>query len=556
MSVRAARACLVAAAICGLLALYVAQAGGIDTRLWGLALRSRTWERPAGLGILLALASLTAAWRHPAAFAAMIVRAAPVGSVCWAAAAGLLFGTHAAGGADSYGYVSQALLLAEGRLLLPNAIEPAFTWPDAAATLTPLGYTRGPGPEVLAPVYPPGLPLLMAPLALIHPDAVFLLVPVCAAAAVWCAWRLGRHIAGPAAGAASAVLLSASPVFLFQSVQPMSDVPVTAFWMAALLAALHATAWGAPLAGGLASIAILIRPNLAPLLLFVVAAAGLGRTGLRVRRALACAAAALPGLALLAAIQEVRYGSALASGYGSFRDLFSPGHVGPNLARYPRWLAATHTPFIWSWLAAPIWFARRSAAAWIAYVFSVAVVLAYLPYVYFRPEEWTYARFLLPALPLMIVLMLGLAQRLLARLAPRAASAAFALLVAGLAASWLTTAARLGVFTARLQERKYPEAGALVRARVPEHGLVLAMQHSGSVRHYTGRRTLRWDLLDPAWLDRAVASLRAAGFGTFAVLDPDEDVQFRDRFGRAGQSAPARMVPVGAAGRTRIYELR
>ena len=556
MSLRAARACLAGSAVCALLALYVAQAGGIDTRLAGLAIRSRTWERPAGLAILLALASLAAAWRHPAAFAAMIGRAAPAAAVCWAAAAGLLFGTHAAGGADSYGYVSQALLLAEGRLLLPNAIDPAFAWPDAAATLTPLGYTRGPGPESLAPVYPPGLPLLMAPLAALHPDAVFLLVPLCAAAAVWCGWRLGRHVAGPAAGAAAAVLLSASPVFLFQAVQPMSDVPVTAFWMAALLAALKPAAWGPPLAGGLASIAILIRPNLAPLLLFVVAAAGLDATGLRLRRAIACGASALPGLALLAGIQQVRYGSPLASGYGSFSDLFSAGNVGPNLARYPRWLAGTHTPLIWSWLAAPLWFARRSAAAWIAYGFAGAIVLAYLPYVYFRPDEWTYARFLLPALPLMIVLMLGVAQRVLARLAPRASSAAFVLLVVGLAAWWTITAAGLGVFKARLQERKYPEAGALVRDHVPERAVVLAMQHSGSVRHYAGRRTLRWDLLDPAWLDRAVASLRAAGIDTFAVLDADENVMFRDRFGRAGQSAPGRMVPLAAVGRTRIYELR
>ena len=45
---------------------------------------------------------------------------------------------------------------------------PAFDWPDIPATLTPLAFTRGPEPGRLVPVYPPGLPLMMAPLTWIH----------------------------------------------------------------------------------------------------------------------------------------------------------------------------------------------------------------------------------------------------------------------------------------------------------------------------------------------------------------------------------------------------
>jgi hypothetical protein len=34
------------------------------------------------------------------------------------------------------------------------------------------------------------------------------------------------------------------------------------------------------------------------------------------------------------------------------------------------------------------------------------------------------------------------------------------------------------------------------------------MQHSGNIRLYSGRPTIRYDSLDPAWLDRAIDYLR------------------------------------------------
>ena len=55
-------------------------------------------------------------------------------------------------------------------------------------------------------------------------------------------------------------LVATSPVFLYQLMNAMSDVPVTAFYMLALTLAVARR----PLASGLAmSVAIAIRPNLA-----------------------------------------------------------------------------------------------------------------------------------------------------------------------------------------------------------------------------------------------------------------------------------------------------
>jgi hypothetical protein len=81
---------------------------------------------------------------------------------------------------------------------------------------------------------------------------------------------------------------------------------------------------------------------------------------------------------------------------------------------------------------------------------------------------------------------------------------------------------------------------------------VLAKQHSGSIRYYAGRPTLRWDVLEREWLDRALADLRRAGYTPFVVLDPDEEPEFRERFGTAGQTALDRMWLVATVARTRV----
>jgi hypothetical protein len=569
---RGAALLLLAGAAAGF-AAFVAATGGIDTRIGGIAIRSRSWERPATVALLLALAGLYAVrhrlrgWSFPASRVVVPVL------VVWALLAGLCFGTYAAGGADSYGYLSQAQLFARGRLIDMMPRHPGFDWPDVPATLTPLAYTRNGVADVLVPVYPPGLSLMMAPLTLIHPMAAFLLVPVCAALAVWLTTLLGRALSEPSAGVLGALLVAVSPTFLLQTAQPMSDVPVAALWLSALILARRPSIAAALLAGVVSSLAILVRPNLAPLLLLVAAACVTVRTSpsegpipaslrfnRRWTRAIWPLLAAVPGVVALGLIQAVRYGSPLGSGYGSFDDLFSLSNVAPNLARYPRWMTETHTPLIWLWLLAPLAIPRLErgarAFAWILYAFAAAVVLAYLPYVYFRPDEWSYTRFLLPALPLMAVLvalvLLTAARRIVPR-APLAAASTLIVLVAGVSASH---ALSLGVFGMRDGESKYPRAGSFVSQRLPANAFVFAAQHSGSIRYYSGRPTLRWDLLDAGSLDRAIASLRRAGYEPYAVLDVEEDERFRAYFGAREQHAVGGLIPMATLGNTNVYGFR
>ena len=60
-------------------------------------------------------------------------------------------------------------------------------------------------------------------------------------------------------------------------------------------------------------------------------------------------------------------------------------------------------------------------------------------------------------------------------------------------------------------EARFARAGAFVGERLPANALVITSWQSGSVRFYSGRRTLVWDGLDPAWLDRAIVFARERG---------------------------------------------
>src|SRR5207244_899242 len=108
------------------------------------------------------------------------------------------------------------------------------------------------------------------------PPAMSLAVPLCGALLVVATGVLGGRIR-PAVGLGAALLTAASPIVLYQVIQPMSDVPAAAFWLVSLAAATgHRRRDVAAVAGVAAAIAIVIRPNLVPLG-FVIGAYQLAR---------------------------------------------------------------------------------------------------------------------------------------------------------------------------------------------------------------------------------------------------------------------------------------
>jgi 4-amino-4-deoxy-L-arabinose transferase-like glycosyltransferase len=422
-------------------------------------------------------------------------------------------------------------------------------------------------PFAAVPICGPGLALMMSAVSFAGRDAVFLVVPVCAALAVWATFVVGRRVDDAVAGATAAVLVATSPIFLYQSVQPMSDVPAAALWLAAL-ALLRAPSDEAAVAragrrqigaGVCASAAVLMRPNLALIVLPLLALLRDSRAWLRF------GLAACPGLAVMAWLNAARYGSPLTSGYGSTDVLFSLAHVGSNLARYPRWLFQTETPFIAAAALAPwwAWHYRRSSVRLVmvlvcAIVLTVATYLAYTVF-----DDWWYIRFLLPALPALFVLSVPVGLEGTRR-HPSARPVAAIAMAAAVGAWHVHTARTHRVFDLQALESRFVVTGTYAARALPRNAVVLAVQQSGSVRYYAGRSTITWDAIPSDALDRTIDAVRRTGRPVFIVLEDEEASRFRARFvterlgrldwpAKAEVHAPVRVHVYEAAARDRYF---
>jgi len=491
-------------------------------------------------------------------------------------AAGVHWGTFAAGGSDSYCYVHQAEGWATGHLQVVEPLALEAPWPEAPLTFAPAGHIPSPtvrGAQV--PMCPAGLSIAMAPFVWAGraggkggsggARGVYLVVPLFGALLVWAVYVLGSRFSRRV-GLASAALVACSPAFLFQLMQPMTDVPAAALWV---MAAAYATGPGrrAPLMAGLATgAAILVRPNLLPMGI-VLGLYFLGRRSSRVADSLTFAAASAPACLAVALIQQMFYGSPLRSGYGSLAVLFSAANIVPNAARYFMWMWQSHTPAWLIALAAP--FVLPGSLTALLLSLAAVNVACYLPYAVFN--DWWYLRFLLPAIAIVIVLMTAVIDAIAARfnnlpvreeasrtdlsrtgkLLNRAAVVGVVAVVICLL--FIQQARARSVFDLHRLEARYERAGVYVAGHLPPNALIITSWESGSIRFYGHRKTLVWDALDPAWLDRAIAYSRARGFEPFLLFERWEEPIFRQRF--AGGAIAALDWPPAAeiAGQVRIY---
>jgi hypothetical protein len=158
--------------------------------------------------------------------------------------------------------------------------------------------------------------------------------------------------------------------------------------------------------------------------------------------------------------------------------------------------------------------------------FAGVVTLSYLVYGVY--DAWWYQRFLLPVWP---VLMIGFGAVVLAA-ARRIRLVAWVVGVAlvGLAARDVLFARDHNVFRLWKEERRYASVGRLVRAATEPSSVIFAIQHSGSLRRYAGRLTIRFDSVDDAWLDRMIAWLAERGVASYLLVEDWEAGRFRDKF--------------------------
>jgi hypothetical protein len=534
-------------------------AGSVTWRAVGFS--SRDPWRPFVLGlVLLAVARgfaggaefRRAVARYTGSAATWPSRVAAVASACVLVFA-MVWASRAAGGSDSSCYVLQAEAFAHGQATLANPV--ARVLPDAPnAVFAPTGFLGGRDYGHAVPICAPGLALAMAGAYLLRPAAVFLVVPISAALLVWLTFVFGRQVDDAMTGASAAVLVACSPILLYQAVQPMSDVPAAAAWLAALVSA-------SPLgAGAWMSVAILTRPNLillAPLL--ALSAMREPRPGLvghgvsRPSALIALAAGMVPGFAVLLALNTARYGSPFATGYGSTEALFTRAHVYANLLRYPRWVLETETPFVLLALAAPFVLRRepaRARLAWVSLVATALLLATYLAYTVF--DDWWYIRFLLPAIPLLVALSLAALRRLTMWLPNAAAQATLVIAVVLLVAHGIHQARGRHVMELQMFESRFPLVGEYAARALPANAVVLAGQQSGSIRFHGRRDTITWDAIARDRLDATIGALQQRGRAVYLALEDGEDAAFRTRF--AGQEYGAVEWPPRAVvdGPTRV----
>ena len=431
---------------------------------------------------------------------------------CVVVALGWFFNTRVAGGSDSYGYVSQADLWLHGLPIVDQSFVSRAPWPLAAETFSPLGYRPDATGTALVPIYSPGLPMLMATAKTIAGMCgVFAIVPIAGGVLVLATYWIGRQLVGPLVGLASAWIVATSPTFLYMVVQPMSDVPAAAAWAVAIGGVIAGTTALAALSGVAAAIAILIRPNLV-----LIAAVLFIRAW--TRRGLSAVAFAVPvalAVVVTAAINNRLHGSPLSSGY-DLTGGFAWSYILPNLRNYGTWLLGAETP-----LAA----AGLAYVAFVSPVMAVIAAVVWLSYlVYFPWDAWWYLRFLLPAWPAMAIGTAALMRR---------ANHVGAIVIVALGVVGVWQAIHRGAFAIASEESRYVEVARVVESSTPTNAVVISAQHSGALRFYAGRMTLRWEMFDPAWLDRAVTWLAANGHHPFIVLDDAEVIAFRERFAQA-----------------------
>ena len=512
----------------------------------------------AGSGVVHALV------RRPGLVAAALALTLGITAAAW--------DTRIAGGADAYGYVSQADLWLAGDLVIKQPWVAEVPWPNAEWSFSPLGYRPAEprGQWAIVPTYSPGLPLLLAGAKLLGGQcALFAVVPLLTGLGVLVTYGIGKRLVSPWGGVIAAWLVAASPIVIGIALEPLTDVPVMTAWAISiyLLLARFGGRLSPAIVGLAAGVAILIRPNLVPLSIpigmwYMIRRQTDGDS--RILSGALFALGVLPAILLIAFLNDRLYGSTLSSGYGTLEDLYGWSHVGPNLRRYFAWFMFAETPIALAGLAALLVPSRRlwTAAADLRIVPILALFVAllwgqYLAYEVY--DSWGFLRFLLPSWPLIMAglaaVLLAASDAWLARFPRVAAHTALALLVVLLGAWTFSTTLRDNIFN---RQAAAPEAplGQLVRKHTVDNSVVLVWERSGTIRYYSGRTTLRYDFLDRDWLDRAVAWLRGRGVHVYAVLDPNHREQCLRRFaGQATLAALDRPVFIYEPASTALYDL-
>lgn len=438
------------------------------------------------------------------------------------------FNSFAPWATDSGAYIAAAHRWADADVFRPASFEYGAPWAQSGHVESPLGHRPGSIKGTIVSMYPLGYPVLMAAALKMGGElAPHVVSPVLLGVLAWCAFLLGARLSTPWAGTVAALLVCATPVTLGHAIVPFSDVPAAAFWAIAWVMVMR-PGYGAVTAAGCATaMAVMIRPNLAPL--GAVLAVALWFTTAQNRTAalkqvVVFGFSASIGPLIVWWSQAVLYGHPFQSGYGAnVDDFFSADRIAANAVLYARLLVELHSWVIVAAVAmiplairhARVDVSRRPAAV-IALTATGLVAVNYALYLaYLTYEGWYWLRFLLPAMLAVFVLFAAAVDQMRLWLMGRR--------------RWAGVLAVIPVLIVVLSPRRelrlpqgYPRLhlmGHYLRAVLPDNAVILTSVHGGALTMYTGRPILRLDIIASNDLDRIISDLHQHGHRPVLVLD-------------------------------------
>ena len=440
--------------------------------------------------------------------------------------------SFAVGGSESSGNANAARLILTARVVEPvEALKHLGLPAGFARVFIPLAFLQGPRPGTMVPSFPPGMPLHVALAGLVAGwnYGPFVVSPLAALVSVFLVYLLGREFGlSRLFSTAGAAVFALCPVFVSMAEQPLSGTVATMWSLAAILFALRSRrreAWAAA-AGAALGLAVLVRPADALLLLPLAFA-----VRLRPRALLWFLLGVAPFAAVLLVWNRLAFGNPFRTGY-SDPGGFSLAHFPGRFRHYGGWLARLMSPLLlagWALVSADRRVTLRDRSLlvlWFGSVFFFYCCSA-------AQETWWSTRYLLPAIPALILASLlvardGLSPQQGGRGAlPRRALAVLALAtVLAFEYSWIRD---LQVLRSGEADRLYPDACRWVESKVPPGSLLISMQMSGALRYYTNLTPVRWDRIEPEQVPQLRERARAEGYQWFALLLPFENEEARRR---------------------------
>lgn len=477
---------------------------------------------------------------HPAdgrartALSVLAVALLVYGAVLW------IYRADVAGGADSSGYLNAARLLSHGVIRIePRIPEGVTSDPRIFKAFIPFGFRAGLDDRTMVPVYSIGLPIQMAAATMLLGEArgPFVVVPLLAILGVALVYRLGRQFELPRSWAAfGAMVLALSPIYVFQGLQPMSDLPSTVWVLAAVVAALEARRDErfSLLAGFAFGLAVVTRPTstLAVIALLIALPWTL-------RSFVMLGTGGMPWAAFLLGFNTLAYGNPFQTGYGSNSQAaiyMSLGFLPERLRHYGLWMMALFTPWLVAgWLASPAVRSIDAKRRWVLVTWLATYIVFYGMYKIY--DQWWATRFLLPGAPALIVGGLVAAHRALRRREEHRASAASTrflhvaiAVMAAVSVAWLGVGnARLRTFAIRDQERVYRESVRWADERIPAGSVVVTGLVSGSAFYYSDLTVVNHATVGTRFLVRIRKDTEPQGHPWYALVFPGEIVEVKKK---------------------------